>query len=108
MDLGTITELMGTRRISRFTGKLLLKTALAALVPLYQKGDFVYWHLVASTPEDYLSYGDVRLKALLDEAVTSLSSPVLGRSRHIVGWSANVQNVTGKLLLKPCVCSFNC
>lgn len=101
MDLGTITELMGTRKISRFTGKLLLKTALAALVPIHQKGGFVYWHLVAGSSGNYLSYCDARLKPLLDKAATSLSPAVLGTSRHIVGWSPNIQNVTGKLYPKP-------
>jgi hypothetical protein len=95
LDLGTIAALLGTKKVSVVTGKPLLKTAIAALVPLYQKDDFIYWHMIARPDWEYMSYCDGLLKTALNKALTNSSLADLGSSRHVVGWSANVKNFTG-------------
>ncbi|ETS73860.1 hypothetical protein PFICI_14806 [Pestalotiopsis fici W106-1] len=95
LDLGTMAELIGTRQLSKCTGKPLFKTALAALVPLYRVNDFIYWHMIISSDGEYMSYCDERLKPFLDNAPSGLSTADIERCRHVVGWSTNVKNVTG-------------
>ncbi|KAK3374364.1 hypothetical protein B0T24DRAFT_577334 [Lasiosphaeria ovina] len=92
-----LAQLVNTRKISIFGGRILIKGYSAILVPTRKSDGFVFWHLVSNDSADggHISYSDLRVMDLLRVYPESLTMSDLETSRHILGWCGDVNNRTG-------------
>ncbi|KAI1395613.1 hypothetical protein F4819DRAFT_477925 [Hypoxylon fuscum] len=95
IPLSLMTNLVNAKKISMFSGHILIKGYSTILVPTKQHENFVFWHMIFNEDGSHISYADSRVKALLEEYPRNLSIGDLETARHILGWCANVKNCTG-------------
>ncbi|KAL2212465.1 hypothetical protein CC79DRAFT_1393692 [Sarocladium strictum] len=95
MSLGMLLLLAGSRKVSKFRGKMFIKGFSAALVPTKRAGDHVMWHVVVSPSGGHLSFADPQIQSCLGSYPEDLAVSDLQSARHIVGWSNLVKNNTG-------------
>lgn len=100
VPLNIMAQLVNTRKISIFGGKILIKGYSTILVPTRKTGDCIFWHVVSNddlhSDENYISYSDPRVATLLQRYPSNLTLSDLETSRHILGWCGEVKNFTGK------------
>ncbi|KAK0621822.1 hypothetical protein B0T17DRAFT_305457 [Bombardia bombarda] len=95
MSLDTIALLANVRKLSNFGGRLMLKGFSTILIPTGSDDGVVYWHAVHNEDGEYISYCDPKAKEAARKYPKALSVGDLESSRHILGWCANVNNMTG-------------
>lgn len=95
ISLATMITLARSRRLNRFKGLFCIKGYCSIILPTRRKGDFIYWHLITNSDGKYMSYTDEKVRRLWKEYPQDLSTRILAKSRHILGWCENIQNVTG-------------
>ena len=96
ISLDLMAQLVGVRRISNFSGSILIKGCSAVLVPTRLTQDTIIWHLVFDELGSYISYADPRLKYILENSVKGLTRGALETSRHVLGWCSYVFNRAGR------------
>lgn len=100
IPLNMMAQLVNSRKVSLFGGKILIKGYSTILIPTRKTTDCIFWHLVSNQDFDfensYMSYSDHRVAALLRHYPASLKLSDLDTSRHILGWCGEVKNLTGK------------
>ena len=100
VPLNIMAQLVNTRKISIFCGKILIKGYSTILVPTRKKGDCIFWHVVTNddltSDEKYISYSDPRVTTLLQQYPQNLTLYDLETSRHILGWCEEAKNFIGK------------
>ncbi|KAI1359628.1 hypothetical protein F5Y08DRAFT_332178 [Xylaria arbuscula] len=95
MSLDLMAHLVDAKRVSDFSGSILIKGCSAALIPTQRTEDMIMWHLVFDQSGGYLSYTDPRVKNTLKDTIKGLTRGALENSRHILGWCSSVLNHTG-------------
>ncbi|KAI0384641.1 hypothetical protein F5Y04DRAFT_247451 [Hypomontagnella monticulosa] len=95
ISLNLMAQLVNAKKVSQFSGCILIKGYSTILIPTKQHENFIFWHMVFNEDGDYISYSDSRVKELLKEYPENLTTNDLEISRHILGWCANVTNFTG-------------
>lgn len=96
MPLDMMAELVNTRKITTFDGRIYLKGFSTLLTPTKRHKDTIFWHMTFNKTGSYIPYSDSRAKELAKQYPPGLSTRDLESCRHIVGWCANVENVTGR------------
>jgi hypothetical protein len=98
--LHIMAQLVNSRKVSVFGGRILIKGYSAILVPTRKTADHIFWHLVSNEDLDfkqnYILYSDTRVAALLHHYPPNLTLSDLETSRHVLGWCGEVKNSTGK------------
>lgn len=94
-----LAALIDAERVTLFGDNLLLKGFATALTPTLREGDCIFWHMVHNEDGSRISFADCRIPILADlsSAVNQLRPEDVNRTRHIVGWAAEVHKNTGKL-----------
>lgn len=106
VSLATMIHLVRSRRLSRFKGRFCIKSYCSIIMPTQKQGDFIYWHLVTNRSGEYLSYTDDKVQRLWGKYPRGLVYKSLERSRHILGWCDNIQNLAGTYELNlPSTCN---
>ncbi|KAI1130868.1 hypothetical protein F5Y10DRAFT_103811 [Nemania abortiva] len=95
ISLDLMVQLINARKVSNFSGYILIKACSAVLIPTQRSNDTIFWHLVFDQLGGYISYVDPRIKELLQESLKGLTRASLETSRHVVGWCTNVLNHAG-------------
>ncbi|KAI1374831.1 hypothetical protein F4677DRAFT_461263 [Hypoxylon crocopeplum] len=95
ISLVMIANLANAKKISIFSGRILIKGYSTVLVPTKQHQNFVFWHIVFNEDGSHLSYSDSRVKELFKEYPKDLTIGDLETARHILGWCATVKNRAG-------------
>ncbi|KAK4184498.1 hypothetical protein QBC35DRAFT_505834 [Podospora australis] len=97
IPLEMVAELTNCRRIVKFADIPFIKGFAAMLAAVRVVGDIVFWHLVYNAKGDYVSYEDERVppSSGIASSLKELQLGALQQSRHIVGWTDNVQNLAG-------------
>lgn len=99
MSLQMMAQLACARKTTNISGTFVLKGFSTIVIPTRRYQDMIYWHVVFNEDGSHLSYSDARVKEVLWCYPTELSVTDLENSRHVVGWSTNVRNFTGKVLV---------
>ncbi|KUI55959.1 hypothetical protein VP1G_10781 [Cytospora mali] len=95
LPLPMMVPLANARRLSRFKGMLCIKGYCSIVVPTRRQGGFIYWHLITNSDGEHISYTDGRVVTLAETYPQDLSIEDLRTSRHILGWTPQVENLTG-------------
>ncbi|KAL2824339.1 hypothetical protein BJY01DRAFT_256478 [Aspergillus pseudoustus] len=83
------------QRATLYKGKLCLKAFAAILVPTKRADGFVLWHMILNRNGDRISYSDHRIPKLPGLYPDGLSLADLHTARHILGWCAQAEDLTG-------------
>lgn len=100
VSLSTMISLANSRRLNRFKGVLCIKGYCSIILPTRWQGNFIYWHLVTNRNGEHMSYTDDKVRRLWNYYPQDLSISALEKSRHILGWCENIQNIAGMYDLK--------
>lgn len=96
MSLAVMSQLIGSRQLTKAGGRFLLKGFCSLLVASAVKDDTVMWHLFYNPNGDRISYCDPRLESIKPEIPEGFLLTDLQTRRHAVGWCSNICEVTGK------------
>jgi len=94
ISLSLMAGLTSCQRVVNFASTTFIKGFAAMFTVVRVVGDIVVWHLCYNPEGEYISYEDARSQR--SHQTEPLSLGRLQRSRHIVGWSDNVKNYTGR------------
>jgi hypothetical protein len=97
--LEILAGLIGIQLAVTYKGGYVLKGRFHALAPVLSDGDMVQWHLVTTWPRR-LQWVDISKqcpKRLLGDRPETLS--MLLKSRAMLGWCGEVENLLGRLCL---------
>jgi hypothetical protein len=98
VPLNIMAQLVNSRRVNVFGGRILIKGYSTILVPTRKTADHIFWHSVSNEDfdfeQDYISYSDPRLALKLYPPNLTLSD--LETSRHVLGWCGEVKNCAGE------------
>lgn len=101
IQLPMMLSLANARRLSQFKGIFCIKGYCSIVIPTRRQGDIIYWHLVTNLDGQHISYTDERVVALATNYPRDLSIQDLRTSRHILGWSPEIENLTGEDIINP-------
>ncbi|KAK5049886.1 hypothetical protein LTR84_004004 [Exophiala bonariae] len=90
LPLGLMAELVGTRKLKQFNGKLFIKGFSAMLIPVGQNGNILLWHLAFDRSGNLISY-----LHRTDEHLASLDQAYVEGARHILGWCKEARYYAG-------------
>lgn len=99
MSLQMMAQLACARKITNISGTFVLKGFSTMVIPTRRYQDITYWHVVFNEDGSHISYSDGIVKEVLRFYPKGLSVTDVQNSRHVVGWSTNVRNFTGKILV---------
>ncbi|KAL4946085.1 hypothetical protein BDV06DRAFT_209053 [Aspergillus oleicola] len=94
VQLDVMARLLGTRKVSRFYERTVLKGFSTLLAPTRSTNGVVNWHLVQESDDKRISY-----HRCMGFPEVDLSIDQLEKSRHILGWCPEVRLYAGKLSL---------
>jgi hypothetical protein len=95
IPLGIAADLVGTRKVTRFKGRPLIKGFSTLLCPISWEDGVVYWHVLKSE-QGRISFADVRIDSMSTIQPGSLTLRDLENSCHVVGWCTEVEKLAGK------------
>lgn len=95
IPLGIAADFVGTRKVTRFKGRPLLKGFSTMLCPVSWENGVVYWHVLKSEL-GRISFADLRIDGISTIQPESLKLRDLEDSRHVVGWCTEVKQFAGK------------
>ncbi|KAI1503638.1 hypothetical protein F5X99DRAFT_375055 [Biscogniauxia marginata] len=95
IPLNMMAALAHARKITKFTKSIFIKGLSTILIPTRRTDDSIIWHMVFNEDGSHISFSDARTRPYLNTHLEDLTFGDLETSRHILGWSANVENVAG-------------
>jgi hypothetical protein len=96
MSLSTMAYLLRSYQIIRYEERVIMKGFHRLLVATLTTSSVVLWHLFSSTSSnERISYFDGRLDTLDLTNFQIQSLRTLEKTRHIVGWCVNAENLCG-------------
>ncbi|KAI0102620.1 hypothetical protein GGR51DRAFT_527089 [Nemania sp. FL0031] len=96
IPLSIAADFVGTRKVTRFKGRPLIKGFSTLLCPISWEDGIVYWHVLKSEL-GRISFADVRIDSMSVIEPGSLKLRDLENSRHIVGWCTEVEQFAGTI-----------
>ncbi|KAI3316767.1 hypothetical protein HD806DRAFT_419274 [Xylariaceae sp. AK1471] len=95
ISLPVMAALANSQKLAIVSGKFLIKGFSTALIPTRHCDEFIYWYMVSNKNGDHLEFNDYRIKTILNQYPTGLTTHHVENARHILGWCSEVKNNTG-------------
>ncbi|KAI1284129.1 hypothetical protein F5Y07DRAFT_394061 [Xylaria sp. FL0933] len=80
IHLDLMAQLINAKKITNFSGFILIKGYSAVLVPTQHSQGILFWHLIYDPHGDYISYTDPRVKNILKTGSSD--------ANYAIGWSS--------------------
>ncbi|KAI1292467.1 hypothetical protein F5Y03DRAFT_21669 [Xylaria venustula] len=96
IPLDIVADFVGTRKVTRFKGRPLIKGFSTLLCPISWDDGVVYWHVLKSE-QGRISFADVRIDSMSTIKPGSLKLCDLENSRHVIGWCTEVEGFAGTI-----------
>ncbi|OJJ47398.1 hypothetical protein ASPZODRAFT_64812 [Penicilliopsis zonata CBS 506.65] len=90
ISLSMMAALLETRHVHSFADTLFIKGFDTLLVATQSENGFMMWHLLPSTDGNRISYNEG-----VSLSCSSIQMADLGDSRHILGWSSEIEFLAG-------------
>ncbi len=91
VPLGALVQLINTKCVTVFDGKVFIKGFSSMLALTERKGDLLLWHLLYNAKGGRISYLEYT-----DQPSESFTKSQLESSRHVVGWCSKAKIYAGK------------
>jgi len=90
VPLGALVQLMNTKCVTAFHGKVFIKGFSSMLALIERKGELLLWHLFYNPEGGRVSYLEYK-----EEPSASFTLSQLEDSRHVVGWCSSAKILAG-------------
>ncbi len=109
ISLGVMANLLQVPRVTWFGVTPILKGFSAVAIPTKLIGGTMLWHLIFNEDTNQrISYDDSRIRSILGPNAEPVDVSNLERTRHILGWCAQVKSLTGSASLKHTITHNKC